>query len=213
MNNDNPKKVYADIIDLPHHQSAKRKQMSLYDRAAQFAPFSALSGYDDMVREESRLTDEKEELSEHETELLNRKLGLINDAVDDGYTPEITVICFTPDKLKAGGAKLGVLSNKFDAATRFVIAEQFPGVFDIVWGEGPDVPRKPDPTGLLNMMAELGVEPERVAYIGDSGGDMTVAHAAGCTAIGVTWGYRSVEVLEAAGADMLIDTPSQLYNV
>ena len=104
MNNDNPKKVYADIIDLPHHQSAKRKQMSLYDRAAQFAPFSALSGYDDMVREESRLTDEKEELSEHETELLNRKLGLINDAVDDGYTPEITVICFTPDKLKAGGS-------------------------------------------------------------------------------------------------------------
>ena len=119
----------------------------------------------------------------------------------------------TLDKLKAGGAKLGVLSNKFDAATRFVIAEQFPGVFDIVWGEGPDVPRKPDPTGLLNMMAELGVEPERVAYIGDSGGDMTVAHAAGCTAIGVTWGYRSVEVLEAAGADMLIDAPSQLYNV
>lgn len=63
------------------------------------------------------------------------------------------------------------------------------------------------------MMAELGVEPERVAYIGDSGGDMTVAHAAGCTAIGVTWGYRSVEVLKTAGADMLIDTPSQLYNM
>jgi phosphoglycolate phosphatase len=119
----------------------------------------------------------------------------------------------TLDKLKADGAKLGVLSNKFDAATRFVISGQFPGVFDIVWGEGPDVPRKPDPTGLLNMMAELGVEPERVAYIGDSGGDMTVAHAAGCTAIGVTWGYRSVEVLKTAGADMLIDTPSQLYNV
>ena len=63
------------------------------------------------------------------------------------------------------------------------------------------------------MMAELGVEPERVAYIGDSGGDMTVAHAAGCTAIGVTWGYRSVDVLKTAGADMLIDAPSQLYNV
>ena len=94
-----------------------------------------------------------------------------------------------------------------------MISGQFPGVFDIVWGEGPNVPRKPDPTGLLNMMAELGVKPERVAYIGDSGGDMTVAHAAGCTAIGVTWGYRSVEVLKAAGADMLIDTPSQLYNV
>lgn len=119
----------------------------------------------------------------------------------------------TLDALKADGIKLGVLSNKFDAATQSVIARHFPGVFDAVRGEGPDVPRKPDPTGLLNMMAKLGVEPERTAYVGDSGGDMTVAHAAGCTAIGVTWGYRSVEVLEAAGADMLIDTPSQLYNV
>ena len=52
-----PRIVYADIIDLPHHQSAKRKHMSLHDRAAQFAPFAALVGYDEMVDEEARLTD------------------------------------------------------------------------------------------------------------------------------------------------------------
>ena len=115
--------------------------------------------------------------------------------------------------LKEGGAKLAVLSNKFDAAAQSVIAEHYPGVFDVVRGESPDTPRKPDPTGLFNVMGELGVEPERVAYVGDSGSDMTVAHAAGCMAVGVTWGYRSVEVLKAAGADVLIDEPSQLYNV
>ena len=116
-------------------------------------------------------------------------------------------------QLKADGAKLGVLSNKFDAAARSVIAEHFPGVFDLVRGEGPEVPRKPDPTGLKNMLCDLGVAPERTVYVGDSGGDMEVAHAAGCLAAGVTWGYRSVEVLHAAGADVLIDAPAQLYNV
>lgn len=114
--------------------------------------------------------------------------------------------------MKADGAKLGVLSNKFDAATQGVIALHFPGVFDDVRGESPEVPRKPDPTGLVAMIGRLGVDPDRVAYVGDSGSDMTVAHAAGCTAIGVTWGYRSVEVLQAAGADMLVDAPAQLYN-
>ena len=117
------------------------------------------------------------------------------------------------DQLKADGAKLGVLSNKFDAAVREVIGGQFPGVFDLARGECPDIPRKPDPTGLLAMMRDLGVSGERTAYVGDSGTDMTVAHAAGCTAVGVTWGYRSVDVLRSAGADVLVHAPSELYTI
>lgn len=117
------------------------------------------------------------------------------------------------ENLKAHGAKLGVLSNKFDAATRAVIAEHFPGVFDAVRGEAPDVPRKPDPIGLKNMMAELGVAPENVAYVGDSGSDMTVALNAGAVPVGVTWGYRSVEELRANGARILLDAPSQLASI
>ncbi len=49
-----PRIVYADIIDLPHHQSSTHPHMSLYDRAAQFAPFAALTGYDDMITQEAR---------------------------------------------------------------------------------------------------------------------------------------------------------------
>lgn len=119
----------------------------------------------------------------------------------------------TLDSLKRRGAKLGVLSNKFDAATRSVIAEHFPGVFDIVRGESPDTPRKPDPTGLLRMIADLGTVPERVAYVGDSGGDMTVAINAGATPVGVSWGYRSIDILREAGMRHLLGSPRDLLDI
>ena len=77
--------------------------MSLYDRAAQFAPFAALSGYDDMISEEARLVGNRIELSEEEINQLNRKLSVIIDAIDDGTKPEISVTYFIPDDLKAGG--------------------------------------------------------------------------------------------------------------
>ena len=93
---------YDDIINLPHHVSKKHARMSAYDRAAQFAPFTALSGYDDMVHEEARLTDKESELSDYEIDILNRKLGLINDVLDDDYVPEITVTYFVPDRYKTG---------------------------------------------------------------------------------------------------------------
>ena len=95
--------VYADIIHLPHHQSKTRPHMSLYDRAAQFAPFSALSGYDDMVEEEARLTDEKIELNETDLENLNRQIGKILADLKDGMHPVLTITYFIPDLFKAGG--------------------------------------------------------------------------------------------------------------
>ena len=117
------------------------------------------------------------------------------------------------DELKRRGAKLGVLSNKFDAATCRVIAEHFPGVFDIVRGESPETPRKPDPTGLLRMMDDLGVAPDRVAYVGDSGGDMKVALRAGAVPVGVSWGYRSVDDLREAGMRYLLESPADLLSL
>ncbi|HAM15062.1 MAG TPA: HAD family hydrolase [Eggerthellaceae bacterium] len=126
------------------------------------------------------------------------------------YTAPYTGIPEALNVLKARGAKLGVLSNKFDAAVKGVISDHFPGVFDAVWGESPDVPRKPDPQGLLRMMSELGVAPERVVYVGDSGTDMAVARAAGAVPVGVSWGYRSVADLQAAGAACIVVHPAEL---
>ena len=93
---------YDDIINLPHHQSATRPHMSNYDRAAQFAPFAALTGYDDAVKETARLTDTKVELDEYSKEALNERLNMVQDAIDE--QPEVSITYFLPDKKKSGGA-------------------------------------------------------------------------------------------------------------
>ena len=95
---------YRDIIDMPHHQAEGRKHMSLYDRAAQFSAFAALSGYDDMITETGRLTEEQIELPEHIKDELNRKFALLYSMIDEGYRPEVTVSYFVPDKTKEGGS-------------------------------------------------------------------------------------------------------------
>ena len=116
-------------------------------------------------------------------------------------------------QLKAGGAKLGVLSNKFDGAVQDVIAHHFPGLFDAVRGEGPDTPRKPDPTGLRRMAADLGVKCNEIIYVGDSPSDMETALNAGAYPVGVSWGYRSVESLASAKAGCVIDAPHDLLDI
>ena len=68
---------YRDIINLPHHVSSKRPQMSMLDRAAQFSPFAALTGYDDAIHETARLTNDKVDLSEEEKETLDRKQQIL----------------------------------------------------------------------------------------------------------------------------------------
>ena len=98
-----PRVVYADIINMPHHQSDTRPHMSMYNRAAQFSSFDALAGYSDMVVEEARPTESQVVLDEDSLERLNQKLTLIADVIEDGNHPEITVTYFVPDEFKSGG--------------------------------------------------------------------------------------------------------------
>lgn len=91
---------YEDIINLPHYQSTKRSHMSNYDRAAQFSPFAALTGYDDAVKETARLTDSKIELDEYELQSLNERLNLIQDTLNE--EPEVSITYFVADKKKSG---------------------------------------------------------------------------------------------------------------
>ncbi len=93
---------YDGIINLPHKQSFKRPQMSRIDRAAQFAPFAALTGYDDAITETGRLTDEKIEMSEEMLNVLNMKFQLLSDSL--GEDNEVIFTYFKPDKKKKGGA-------------------------------------------------------------------------------------------------------------
>jgi len=98
--------AYADIIDLPHHVSRNHPQMSMHDRAAQFAPFAALTGYETEVGETARLTAVKRELDAQEAEELNRQLAAIIEHLPE--RPKVTVEYFVPDERKAGGAYVGV---------------------------------------------------------------------------------------------------------
>ena len=97
---------YEDIINLPHHVSSTRPQMSMLERAAQFSPFAALTGYDTAIKETGRLTDEKIEIGEEALTFLNMKLQLLVDNLDD--KPEVTFTYFKPDERKSGGAYVDV---------------------------------------------------------------------------------------------------------
>lgn len=92
---------YDDIIGLPHHVSERHPRMTLYNRAAQFAPFAALTGHDSAISEAARLTDTEMELSESETEVLNRKLSYLQSGIE---RPTVRVTYFVPDDRKNGGS-------------------------------------------------------------------------------------------------------------
>lgn len=93
---------YDDIINLPHHVSSTRKQMSMHDRAAQFAPFAALVGYDDAVAETARLTECRPELDEHEQRELDTHLRYLVEHIKE--QPIVHIQYFIKDELKSGGA-------------------------------------------------------------------------------------------------------------
>ena len=93
---------YDDIIDLPHHRSKTHPPMPVADRAAQFAPFAALTGYEDMIEEAARLTDAAPSLTEEERERLDRKLQALLACPDP--VSGVTVTWFVPDEKKAGGS-------------------------------------------------------------------------------------------------------------
>ena len=100
------KTKYEGIINLPHHVSETRPQMPMSDRAAQFAPFAALTGYNSAIKETGRLTDERIELDEEALIALNMRYQLLMDALDE--EPEVEITYFKPDERKAGGEYVSV---------------------------------------------------------------------------------------------------------
>jgi phosphoglycolate phosphatase len=116
--------------------------------------------------------------------------------------------------LQARGMKLGVISNK---AHRFTVpmTEHFFGadVFDHILGQRTEVPRKPAPDGAHEMATFLGLRTDEMAYVGDSGIDMQFAKSSGMRAVGVRWGFRSEAELIECGADVLLSSPAELFNL
>ena len=114
---------YNEIMGHPHHVSKTRPQMPMSDRAAQFAPFAALTGYDAAIKETGRLTDEKIEMDEEALNILNMKFQVLVDSMDD--EPEVTFTYFKPDERKAGGAYIEVTGRvkKVDDFERRIVMQ------------------------------------------------------------------------------------------
>ena len=93
---------YKDIINLPHFEPKYHQRMTIYNRSAQFAPFAALTGYEEAIIETSRLTDEKIELDDNIKENINMKLLDIKDNIDS----EVKILYFKKDNKKKGGEYL-----------------------------------------------------------------------------------------------------------
>ena len=115
---------YDDIIDMEHHISKKHPQMSLYARSAQFAPFAALTGYEDAVKETGRETSFKIELDEMK-QIIDSKLQIILEKIKN--KPEVTITYFIPDSKKDGGeyiAKTGLVSKIDTFNQKIVLLDQ-----------------------------------------------------------------------------------------
>lgn len=112
---------YDDIINLPHHVSPTRPQMTNIERASQFLPFAALSGYDAAIEETARLTDAKIELDEHAKAMLDMKQQILIDVISDH--PQVTVVYFKADERKSGGQYLTVVGmvKKVDLIERVLV--------------------------------------------------------------------------------------------
>ena len=121
MNNNNEK--YDDIINLPHHVSKKHPQMSIDARSAQFAPFAALTGYNDAVKETARLTSKRIELDEEQKIILDSKLQIIQKELQN--TPKVIITYFMPDSKKDGGEYVTVtgIVKKIDEYKHIIILE------------------------------------------------------------------------------------------
>lgn len=111
---------YGDIINHPHHVSSRHTPMTLLNRAAQFAPFAALTGYDEAVRETARYTDDEAELDERRLEILNERLRLLQSMQSE--QPVVTVTFFQSDERKSGGAYVAATGSvkKIDVYERTV---------------------------------------------------------------------------------------------
>ncbi len=112
---------YDDIMHLPDHVSETRPRMSNYDRAAQFMPFSALSGYDAAILETARLTEQKIELTDSELVVINEALSILRTHIQE--QPEVEITYFKPDPRKQGGAYRTVTGNlrKIDELKQTVV--------------------------------------------------------------------------------------------
>lgn len=116
--------------------------------------------------------------------------------------------------LKERGVRIAVLSNKDEESCIPIVEGAFgKDVFDVIRGQRPDTPPKPDPAGALRLLRELGARPEECLYVGDTEVDMKTGKNAALPTVAVLWGYREKEELAAFDPEFVISRPEELLSL
>ncbi|MDR0574830.1 MAG: HAD family hydrolase [Tannerella sp.] len=139
---------------------------------------------------------------------------LYYDQHNTDYTRPYEGIPYLLKILQSKNLMIAVASNKYQKATEKLIKHIFPDVlFTAVLGQREGIPVKPDPAIVYDILKIANTLPEETVYIGDSGVDMQTASNCGIVSIGVTWGFRSREELETAGANHIADSANEILEI
>jgi len=155
--------------------------------------------------------------TKHSPELLAECMAIYQGHYDRGWDICTKPYPGIPQALQVSidqGLPLAVLSNKPDHFTKRCVERFFPGIpFAHVLGHSDRFPRKPDPTSAKWIAAKFSSDPSRVAYVGDTNTDMQTATSASLFAIGVSWGFRSIEEIQEAGAKIICSSAEELAKI
>ena len=161
---------------------------------------------------------------------------LVYDCLPDGVDEKIKEKCFEDFKgyyskhsmdntfaydgikevlkgISQSGYKISVVTNKIQPEAEKIIRAFFGDIFDVIIGQKDGMPQKPAPDGVLKAIEQMGCKKENSVYIGDSQVDCLTAHNAGLPIIGVTWGFRSRQVLREYNAEIIIDKPEEILGI
>lgn len=155
------------------------------------------------------LNSDKEELYEK----LEKKYDFEYEKDVIGKTKPFDGIIQILKDLRKNGIKTAVLSNKPDNVTVDLVKKMYPDCFDVVHGKRNGVEAKPNPQGVYMTLEELGAEPNECIFVGDTDVDIFTAKNSNMKSIGVLWGFRDENELKKAGADYIIEKPSQILEI
>jgi len=196
------------VNSLPDISSCMNKALSAHQ-----LPTHGMEAYAYFVGNGARLLAERATGNQQVDSVLESYRTLYaRHCFDDSYIYEGVVDML--NRLHEAGFKIVVLSNKDDSDVPTVLNHYFPGFpFTIMRGKLPGIPLKPDPTAALNIARELSLSPDEFWYLGDTPTDCACCHAAGMHFIGVTYGFRTREEIENAGAERVVDTTEEALAI
>ena len=195
------------ISDLAHSTNYALKQNGFPEHPVEAYRFFIGNGINKLFE---RALPENEKTEENVLRIRNTFIPYY-DIHNADYTKPYDGIRELLTAMRLKGFTLAVASNKYQSATEKLIKYIFPDIFFIaVIGQREGMPVKPDPTIVYDILKIANVLPEETIYIGDSGVDMQTAANSNITSIGVTWGFRPREELEATGANYIVNHPKEI---